>query len=457
MTFTSWEFVAFVAAVFSLYYLPPLRRFQVHVLVVASLIFYGAGQTQLLPLLGLAVLGTYCLLALALRDRRWLSMGIIFNLGLLVFFKYKFLFIDSSLLSFTNARVIDFLLRLPLPIGISFFVFHNISLLIDSVKSRTDVSLPNVFLYIIFFPQLVSGPITRAENFLPQIKSKFVAAVPFVESAKWIISGYFFKLFVANNLNQMTAHMDFPFYEMLKSTDRCLLLLLYSYQIYADFLGYSSIAVGLGLLFGYRLPINFNLPYLSASFAEFWRRWHISLSSWLRTYLYIPLGGSRHGQGRTYFNLMVVMGLGGLWHGAALSYLACGLLHGLFLVVERPFLSRLETRSGDALWDHVFTVMRIIIVFACVSLAWVFFKLPNFDHALSFLGGMFGENQISHPVRIYRSLALLYALPVILQHLAPWQYLAKWRQRFEPYLYGTMAALMLVEAGPETSFIYFQF
>jgi alginate O-acetyltransferase complex protein AlgI len=457
MTFTSWEFVAFVAAVFSLYYLPPLRRFQVHILVVASLFFYGAGQTQLLPLLGLAVLGTYCLLALALRDRRWLSMGIIFNLGLLAFFKYKFLFIDSLQLPFSDDDVIGFLLELPLPIGISFFVFHNISLLIDSVKIKSAVALPNVFLYIIFFPQLVSGPITRAENFLPQIAPKFVAGVPFIESAKWIISGYFFKLFVANNLNQMTVHMDFPLYEALRSTDRWLLLLLYSYQIYADFFGYSAIAVGLGLLFGYRLPINFNLPYISASFAEFWRRWHISLSGWLRTYLYIPLGGNRLGPKRTYFNIMVVMGLGGLWHGAALSYLAWGLLHGFFLVIERPFLSRLDTRSGDTPWNHVSTVARIIIVFACISLAWVFFRLPNFDHALSFLGGMFGENQISQPTSIYRSLALIYALPVIVQHLAPRQWLAKGRQRFEPYLYGTMAALMLVEAGPETSFIYFQF
>jgi alginate O-acetyltransferase complex protein AlgI len=457
MTFTSWQFVAFVTAVFSLYYLPPLRRFQVHILVVASLIFYGAGQTQLLPLLGLAVFGTYWFLALALSDHRWLSMGIVFNLGLLAFFKYKFLFTDFSSLSSSDVGVIDFLLKLPLPIGISFFVFHNISLLIDLTKSKTSVALPNVFLYIIFFPQLVSGPITRAEKFLPQIQPKFVTAVPFIESAKWIISGYFFKLFVANNLNQMTTHMDFPLYEVLKSADRWLLVLLYSYQIYADFLGYSSIAVGLALLFGYRLPINFNLPYISASFAEFWTRWHISLSTWLRTYLYIPLGGNRLGQRRTYFNLMVVMGLGGLWHGAALSYLSWGLLHGFFLVAERPFLSKLDLLSGNTLWNHAATALRITIVFACVSLAWVFFKLPDFEHALSFLEGMFTENHISQPVRIYRSLALIYSFPVILQHLAPWQWLGNWQQRFEPYLYGTMAALMLVEAGPETSFIYFQF
>ena len=160
----------------------------------------------------------------------------------------------------------------------------------------------------------------------------------------------------------MTSYMEYPFYETLRTQDKWLLVFLYSYQIYADFFGYSAIAIGLGLLFGYRLPINFNLPYLSASFAEFWTRWHISLSSWLRTYLYIPLGGNRHGTARTYLNLMIVMGLGGLWHGAGLSYLMWGLLHGLFLVVERPILPHLK-RSDLSLRQHTMDLLQ----------------LPNFD------------------------------------------------------------------------------
>jgi alginate O-acetyltransferase complex protein AlgI len=458
MVFTSWQFVAFVAAIFALYYAPPLRRFQVYILVVASLIFYGTGQTELLPLLALAVFGTYLCLLLTLRDRRWLSIGIIFNLGLLAFFKYKFLFIDLATPSFSGVGGVDFLLRLPLPIGISFFVFHNISLLVDLSRcGKNPPALSDVFLYIIFFPQLVSGPITRAENFLPQIEPKFITAVPFVEAAKWIISGYFFKLYVANNLNQMTTLMDYPLYETVKASDRWLLTLLYSYQIYADFFGYSAIAIGLALLFGYRLPINFNLPYISASFAEFWTRWHISLSTWLRTYLYIPLGGNRHGLIRTYFNLMVVMGLGGLWHGAALSYLAWGLLHGLFLVTERRFLSRLDGLSENKMWGRAVTTLRILTVFACVSFAWILFKLPDFGHALDFMGGMLNEAPILHPARIYRSLALIYSLPVILQHLTPGIWRKALWQRLEPYSYGAMAALMFVEAGPDTSFIYFQF
>src|SRR3984893_12348745 len=287
MTFTSWQFGVFVAIVFGAYYLPPFRTLQIQLVVIASLFFYGYGQPELLPLLAVAVFGTYLFLILALRNRPiWLPIGIAFNLALLAFFKYKFLFVVPTSPSLAGVAPIDFLLRLPLPIGISFFVFHNISLLVDLTRQKRAVpDLKSVFLYIIFFPQLVSGPITRAEMFMPQIKPKYFSDIPFVEAAKWILTGLFFKLYVANNLNTITSYMDFPFYETVRSIDRWLLVLLYSYQIYADFFGYSSIAIGLGLLFGYRLPVNFNMPYVSRSFAEFWTRWHMSLSAWLRTYL----------------------------------------------------------------------------------------------------------------------------------------------------------------------------
>jgi len=322
MTFASWQFGVFACGVLVLYYLPPVRAYQVQLLVAASLVFYGYGQPELLPLLAVAVLGTYLFLLLAHRNRAlWLPLGIGFNLALLAFFKYKFLFLGTQPAP-TGQPLVDFLLRLPLPIGISFFVFHNISLLVDMTKKEApSCDLRGVFLYIIFFPQLVAGPITRAQMFMPQIAPKYLSDVPFVDATRWILVGFFFKLFVANNLNEMTSHMDFPLYEALQTQDRWLLVFLYSYQIYADFFGYSGIAIGLALLFGYRLPINFDLPYIAISFSEFWTRWHMSLSNWLRTYLYIPLGGNRRGTVRTYLNLIIVMGLGGLWHGAGLSYL----------------------------------------------------------------------------------------------------------------------------------------
>jgi alginate O-acetyltransferase complex protein AlgI len=454
MTFTSWQFGVFAAVVFGVYYLPSLRALQVQWLVIASLFFYGYGQPQLLPLLAVAVFGTYLFLILALRNRPvWLPAGIAFNLALLAFFKYKFLFVDPGSSALTGAAPVEFLLKLPLPIGISFFVFHNISLLVDLTKQKTTPpNLTSVFLYIIFFPQLVSGPITRAEMFMPQITPKYVGDIPIVEAAKWILTGFFFKLYVANNLNEMTSYMDFPLYETLQTQDRWLLVFLYSYQIYADFFGYSAIAIGLALLFGYRLPVNFNLPYISTSFSEFWTRWHISLSSWLRTYLYIPLGGNRHGTLRTYLNLMIVMGLGGLWHGAGPGYLMWGLLHGFLLAIERPLLTRLH--SIDSAF---FRAARMSFVFVCVTMLWIFFKLPNFDHAISYLFGMFASSTNPNPPKLFYSLALLYSLPVIIQHFLSGSVFERALRRAEPYLYGSMAALMYLEAGPETSFIYFQF
>jgi alginate O-acetyltransferase complex protein AlgI len=454
MTFTSWQFGLFATIVFVAYYLAPFRRFQVQLLVFASLFFYGYGQPELLPLLAVAVGGTYMFLAISLHDRRWLPAGIVFNLALLAFFKYKFLFLDPRAPVLVDNAAIDFLLKLPLPIGISFFVFHNISLLVDLTRSKAmRPPLADVFLYIIFFPQLVSGPITRAGNFMPQIVPKQIADVAFVEAAKWIVAGYFFKLYVANNLNEMTAYMDFPLYETLQTQDRWLLVFLYGYQIYADFFGYSAIAIGLALLFGYRLPINFDLPYTSLSFSEFWTRWHISLSNWLRTYLYIPLGGNRHGQVRTYLNLMIVMGLGGLWHGAGFSYLAWGVLHGLFLVIERPFLHALQAIDSVPV-----RLLRMGVVFFCVTMAWIFFKLPNFEHALAYLTGMFTPTTNPNPPKLFYNLALLYALPVLLQHMRIASLFETGvLKRWEPYAYGALVALAYLEAGPESAFIYFQF
>jgi alginate O-acetyltransferase complex protein AlgI len=452
MTFTSFQFGIFVAIVFGVYYLPSLRGFQVPLLVLASVFFYGFGQPELLPLLLVAVLGTYLCLVLAFENRTfWMPAGIVFNLGLLAFFKYKLLFVDAAAVHLTGVAPIDFLLRLPLPIGISFFVFHNISLLVDLTREKRTVRLREMFLYIIFFPQLVSGPITRAAQFMPQIVPKRIGDVAFVEAAKWILVGYFFKLYVANNLNEMTSYMDFPLYETLRTQDRWLLVFLYSYQIYADFFGYSAIALGLGLLFGYRLPVNFDLPYISISFSEFWTRWHISLSSWLRTYLYIPLGGNRHGPGRTTLNLMIVMTLGGLWHGASLSYALWGMAHGILLVIERPFLKLL----GDG--SPAVRMIRMGIVFFCVTMLWIFFKLPNFDHALSYLKGMFMATDAPNPPKLFTNLALLYALPVIIQHAGIGALIEGRLRRWEPYLYGALAALACLEAGPDSTFIYFQF
>src|SRR5882762_3030827 len=225
-----------------------------------------------------------------------------------------------------------------------------------------------------------------------------------------ILTGLFKKVVIADVLSPDVE----PFFATPHAFSSLLLLkglYYFSLQIYCDFSGYTDIARGVSRLLGIELPENFNQPYLSRNITEFWRRWHISLSTWLRDYLYIPLGGNRGGRLRTYINLLIVMGLGGLWHGAGISYLVWGLGHGALLAVARPFLGRLQSI------DFVgFRIARMTLVFVCVSLLWIFFKLPDFHHAWSYLTGMFTPTANPNPTKLFYNLALIYSLPVIVQH-----------------------------------------
>lgn len=213
----------------------------------------------------------------------------------------------------------------------------------------------------------------KAHQFMPQIGKKAIRDVPFAEAVKWIIWGLFFKSFVADNLAQFTVWMDQPAtFQGLGRYDLLALLFCYSYQIFADFAGYSAIAIGSAALLGYRLPINFNRPYTARSFSDFWRRWHISLSSFLREYLYIPLGGNRHGPIRTYVNLFVTMALGGLWHGAAISFLLWGVAHGLALCVERAFAPLARNLPSKGVAAVALQIGYSGLIFALVSWLWLF-------------------------------------------------------------------------------------
>jgi alginate O-acetyltransferase complex protein AlgI len=315
-------------------------------------------------------------------------------------------------------------------------------------------------IYIIFFPQLISGPITRADGFFPQIKTKYLKDVDWVTSARWLIMGYFMKSFCANNLNNFTCYLDSA--EGVKSLaglDRIFLIFVYSIQIYADFYGYSAIALGLALLFGYRLPINFNLPYIADSFHEFWNRWHISLSRWLRIYLYFPLGGNRKGSVRTYFNLMTVMVLGGLWHGAGFNYLLWGAFHGMLLCIERPFL-QLKERQKDLLNTKLLVVINLscaIAVFGLVSIGWLLFKFSTITQMAQFVRGIIDNPWAAFHSQYFYVLAVIYSLPVIVQHLCANCRRQSWFLTIEPAFYAFLIFLTVVEAGPESTFIYFQF
>ncbi|MBP0018661.1 MAG: MBOAT family protein [Cyanobacteria bacterium SBLK] len=522
MLFNSLTFVVFVIVTFALYYLPPCRRFQVPILVLASFIFYAWSSPILLLLLVLSivlnVLASYKIVRGQGKTRiPWAILGIAINLMILGTFKYAGLLASFFLNTFgidpelSNSGTIDVLLTLPLPVGISFYTFQGMSLVIDVLRNPEGTDRDreiqekyfrqltplryclNTCFFIAFFPQLVAGPIVRANSFYPQIEPKYFASIPWGIVFRSITVGYFLKMFVADNLKDYTFWITYPYYQSLGTSTNLVLLFGYSMQIFADFAGYSLIAIGIAAGFGYTLPDNFNFPYISRSISEFWRRWHISLSTWLRYYLYIPLGGNRKGKIRTYVNLIVVMTLGGLWHGAAWSYAVWGLFHGIGLAIERllgldekslkqkTFKHHQQNLTSESnqfiFWkEFIIDLVRVLSVFSFVSFGWLLFKLSRFEQALDFLHALWKNYHIP-PTLIYIVPTLIFALPVAIYHLLYFPILyfptlmrgkRESSDRFPPLMaklstpiadltFGTMLALILLNSGSANEFIYFQF
>ena len=474
MLFNSLEFVALVLVTLALYYLPFFRFLQVHILIVASLFFYGYTNPKLLLLFIASVVinvTTSYLVVHGQEHRRKLyaTVGVVINLLILAFFKYSPLFGRTFFPA--GHGVGEFLAYIPLPIGISFFTFEGISLVVDAYRGRNipeyrSLVAKSVFtharnttFFVAFFPHLVAGPILKAHDFIPQIKEKYLRQIDWTYCYKALVTGYFLKMVIADQLNHHTFWIQYPYFESHSSFVLIVLLFGYSIQIFADFAGYSLIAIGVAGLFGYRLMQNFNFPYISSSFSEFWRRWHISLSTFLKEYLYIPLGGNRKGQGRTYFNLMVTMILGGLWHGAAWSYAVWGTFHGLALALERFWNDQFPNSKSPSLLRRIISGA---VVFSFVTLAWLLFKLTDFAHVIKYL------QAIAHNVGMPSYMAIvvyvaLYSTPVVLYHF---YYLYKANRpgsgesvvaRSEPFLYALMLFFILTNSGIGTDFIYFQF
>jgi alginate O-acetyltransferase complex protein AlgI len=327
-------------------------------------------------------------LARAARPRLVLAVGVAFNLGVLAWYKYTPLVLATLGVPLADPSAWE------VPYGISFYGFTGVAYMVD-VYRRTAAAEASPWRYTLsatFFPHLVAGPILRASEFLDRLRPGEMPTGPEAPAeACWLLAcGYFKKLVLADRLSAAAdpffAHVADPTTAGVWSLPY---VYLYALQIYFDFSAYTDIARGLGLLFGYRWPDNFDRPYLSASVAEFWHRWHVTLSRFLRDYLYIPLGGSRCGWWRTNLNLMVTMLLGGLWHGASWSFLLWGGLHGGFLVAHRawcglPLRGRLAALTGPAGW--LWRVACVALTFHCVCLAWVFFRLTDFPEALTCLG-----------------------------------------------------------------------
>lgn len=469
MNYTAPEFFWFFAITFTLYYLIRSGPLQVLFLVAASLLFYAWESPSLLVVFLASWLITgltsYSVIAARTKagSRKFAVVGVVANLALLGFFKYKFLFVDiPAELSQASARSpAEWLLLAPLPIGISFYTFHGISLLVDAFRGTAAIDdsasgglakyLSKTLLYLVFFPQLIAGPIIKAKDFYPQVAVKRFSEIEWSVCFRILVTGYFLKSVIADNLAEQTYWIAYPYFQWKSSIDLLLMLYGYSAQIFADYAGYSLIAVGLARLLGYRLPHNFNFPYVSSSISEFWRRWNISLSSWLRDYLYVPLGGSQHGRFRTYLNLMIVMFLGGLWHGAAWSFAVWGLWHGIGLALERPWLGSrfMSSTSGIA------RGIRIFLVFHFVTIGWLFFKLQEFSHAQLYLATLLHSSArgIDTSAGYY---IIVFSSAVVVYHLFS---LIKDRisRTVRDVLYGCMLFLIATNSGPTTAFIYFQF
>jgi alginate O-acetyltransferase complex protein AlgI len=332
-------------------------------------------------------------------SRRFLIYGIALNLGLLAFFKYTDLF-ASTLLGIAGRPFEG--LGLELPLAISFFTFQQIAFLVDLNKGKMGLPLfRNYLLFVAFFPQLIAGPIVKCQKIVPQLKGGCLARIDkrlFWSGLCLFSIGIFKKAFLADEIRPIA---DAAFHvlsdgEVLSFAEAWAGATAFSFQIYFDFSAYSDIAIGLGLLFGLRLPINFNSPYKAVSIMDFWRRWHITLSEFLRDYLYIPLGGNRAGVRQGVVNVLIVMLLGGLWHGASWNFMVWGGLHGIFIVISH-LLRRLGGRKPAGETSTWRRWISCAFTFALVTLAWTFFRSPDFGHSISMVKSMIGINGIDLP------------------------------------------------------------
>jgi len=392
MLFNSLIFLfAFLPLVLGFYFL--LRKEYRNIfLLIASLAFYAWGEAELVVVMIISICLNYAFGILISsqvvhkiglgKKWRWifLALGVAINLSVLVYYKY-FTFILNNLrsLNFEFSFSDDNIL---LPIGISFFTFQSISYLID-VYRRTVPAQKNLLdlgLYISLFPQLIAGPIVRYEDIYKEIRSRTVTREGFSSGILKFIRGLAKKVIIANNVGLIADKaFDIPVGELGMFTS-WVAIICYALQIYFDFSGYSDMAIGLGRMFGFNIKENFMHPYTASSVKEFWRRWHISLSTWFRDYLYIPLGGSRGSKLRTYINLVIVFFITGLWHGASWNFVIWGLFHGSFLLIERSF--KIKLPSYLRFLNHIYLLLVVLI-------GWVLFRSDTLTYAIDFIGHLF--------------------------------------------------------------------
>ncbi len=453
--------------------MPHPRRWRLF-MITASYFFYGYWNWRFVGLLAASTIwnwGSGQVLS-RLRNgvvrRGMLFLAVAGNLGVLGYFKYYGFFVSSTqnVLARIGIETTPTLVTVTLPIGISFFTFQALSYVIDVYRREIDTtSFSRFAVYLSFFPQLVAGPIVRASEFLPQLRHR--ADPRHIDSSRaffLIMSGLFKKVVIANFLAEAIVDPVFADPSQASAIEVLVGVYAFAVQIYADFSGYTDIAIGIALLLGFRFPDNFNAPYVATSIQDFWRRWHITLSRWLRDYLYIPLGGSHGGRWRTYRNLMITMVLGGLWHGAAWNFVIWGGIHGGAMSLER---FRREQRQAAGMPEPSDTFVRRLgrrlATFHIVGFAWVFFRADSFGDAREVLDRF--VTGWSEPTLLVTPAVLLAIAYGIGTQYVPRGAIARFQSlfsRLRPSMQGVALALglLIIDAmGPEgvAPFIYFRF
>lgn len=470
MLFNSFSFWLFFLVVLLLYQ-RLARRGQNLLLLVASYFFYGCWDWRFLGLIALSTAIDYCagLGIAAAKDsfwrKTWLGVSITANLGTLAFFKYYGFFSQELSLLLTQVGVPALLptLEIILPVGISFYTFQTMSYTIDVYRGDCPPArdLLDFAVYVSFFPQLVAGPIERAATLLPQMqRDRTVSVVDFRDGLFLVLSGLFRKVVIADNMAPLVnavfarQRVELNAWEVLLGT------YAFAFQIYGDFSGYSAIARGVSRWLGFHLMTNFWNPYFAVSPSDFWKRWHISLSQWLRDYLYIPLGGNRQGTLFTYRNLLLTMLLGGLWHGANWTFIAWGALHGLLLCGYRWLGDGQRHSPAPAGWRRL---GAMLLMFHWICLTWILFRAESLTHAGELLSGLAVWGPISPVAQSIAALLLFFCGPLLLlewwceERPDPfWLTRTHWSFRGAVYSY---LVLMLIFFPPPVpaEFIYFQF
>src|SRR4051812_13759707 len=473
MLFNSLTFVVFFLVVLAGYWTIRSWEARKNLLLVASYLFYGAWNPPFAALLFATTALDFYLgrkmgkVHTPAERRLWLVISVAVNLSMLGFFKYGNFLLENFqwVLARGGIQYKPPHLDVFLPIGISFYTFHSLSYTLDIYRGvmRPTRSLRDFTLAVSFFPQLVAGPIVRAGDFLPQLDAPPKAQKGrFLWGLLLMTLGLFEKVVLADTLLAGSADRVFGYGGPLVALDSWTGVIAFAGQIFFDFAGYSICAIGAALCLGFHLKDNFRFPYAAIGFSDFWRRWHISLSTFLRDYLYIPLGGNRLGAARAMINLVIVMFIGGLWHGAAWTFVVWGLLHGSYLAIERL----LRAFVTEAAWAENFVVKALIglTTYVAVLVAWVYFRASDFQTASRLIGGMFGRHATGEAVLATREI-LQVGIVTFFLLLAHWTLretsveavvggLPRWVVASVWFL---MAAAIIVTQGNSNAFIYFQF